>query len=157
MRDFKVYCSILNWKVKFEPSFDRAVMMGLMLHANAKQMIKKENYKDALEVLSMGEVSHCHWCIWCYWQLWINGLQDKSNDRNGFFLCCNKGIRINLIFPCDFEIWVSTFRLFTIYKGFPRGCSYMWTTLSSGGFTMDLSNSTVCFITLLFERSMKKW
>lgn len=33
----------------------RAVMMGLMLHANAKQMIKKENYKDALEVLSMGE------------------------------------------------------------------------------------------------------
>lgn len=35
-------------------------MMGLMLHANAKQMIKKENYKDALEVLSMGEVSHCH-------------------------------------------------------------------------------------------------
>ncbi|RVW43780.1 NEDD8 ultimate buster 1 [Vitis vinifera] len=34
----------------------RAVMMGLMLHANAKQMIKKENYKDALEVLSMGEI-----------------------------------------------------------------------------------------------------
>lgn len=33
-------------------------MMGLMLHANAKQLIKKENYKDALEVLSMGEVSH---------------------------------------------------------------------------------------------------
>ncbi|KAJ9688806.1 hypothetical protein PVL29_014450 [Vitis rotundifolia] len=35
----------------------RAVMMGLMLHANAKQLIKKENYKDALEVLSMGEES----------------------------------------------------------------------------------------------------
>ncbi|XAR66832.1 hypothetical protein NMG60_11013181 [Bertholletia excelsa] len=33
----------------------RAIMMGLMLHANAKQLIKKEKYKDALEVLAMGE------------------------------------------------------------------------------------------------------
>ncbi|KAM4133292.1 hypothetical protein ACJW30_01G317400 [Castanea mollissima] len=33
----------------------RAVMMGLMLHANAKQLIRRENYKDALEVLNMGE------------------------------------------------------------------------------------------------------
>lgn len=31
-------------------------MMGLMLHANAKQLIRKGNYKDALEVLIMGEV-----------------------------------------------------------------------------------------------------
>ncbi|KAK7860768.1 nedd8 ultimate buster 1 [Quercus suber] len=33
----------------------RAVMMGLMLHTNAKQLIRRENYKDALEVLTMGE------------------------------------------------------------------------------------------------------
>ncbi|KAL5547712.1 hypothetical protein UlMin_002943 [Ulmus minor] len=33
----------------------RAIMTGLMLHTNAKQLIKKENYKDALEVLTMGE------------------------------------------------------------------------------------------------------
>ncbi|THG02320.1 hypothetical protein TEA_021162 [Camellia sinensis var. sinensis] len=36
----------------------RAVMMGLMLHANAKQLIRTERYKDALEVLAMGEI----WC-----------------------------------------------------------------------------------------------
>ncbi|RDY03563.1 NEDD8 ultimate buster 1, partial [Mucuna pruriens] len=35
----------------------RAVMMGLMLHAKGKQLIRQENYKDALEVLSMGEES----------------------------------------------------------------------------------------------------
>ncbi|KAA8522942.1 hypothetical protein F0562_009365 [Nyssa sinensis] len=33
----------------------QAVMMGLMLHANAKQLIRRQNYKDALEVLAMGE------------------------------------------------------------------------------------------------------
>lgn len=33
-------------------------MMGLMLHANAKQLISREKYKDALEVLAMGEVSN---------------------------------------------------------------------------------------------------
>ncbi|XP_057968287.1 uncharacterized protein LOC131157874 [Malania oleifera] len=33
----------------------RAVMMGLMLHAKGKQLIRKQNYKDALEVLAMGE------------------------------------------------------------------------------------------------------
>ena len=38
-------------------SFGRAIMMGLMLHANAKRLMNLENYKDALEVLSMGEVS----------------------------------------------------------------------------------------------------
>lgn len=41
--------------VKF--SFCRAVMMGLMLHAKGKRLIKGGNYKDALEVLTMGEVS----------------------------------------------------------------------------------------------------
>ncbi|CAA2995621.1 NEDD8 ultimate buster 1 [Olea europaea subsp. europaea] len=30
-------------------------MMGLMLHANAKALIKRQQYKDALEVLTMGE------------------------------------------------------------------------------------------------------
>ncbi|XP_021899173.1 NEDD8 ultimate buster 1 [Carica papaya] len=33
----------------------RAVMMGLMLHANAKNLMAREMYKDALEVLTMGE------------------------------------------------------------------------------------------------------
>ncbi|XP_039168257.1 uncharacterized protein LOC120286052 isoform X2 [Eucalyptus grandis] len=38
----------------------RAVMMGLMLHSNAKQFIRRQNYEDALEVLAMGEVRY--WC-----------------------------------------------------------------------------------------------
>ncbi|KAM5548065.1 hypothetical protein ABKV19_002161 [Rosa sericea] len=33
----------------------RAIMMGLMLHTNAKQLLKAQNYQDALEVLTMGE------------------------------------------------------------------------------------------------------
>ncbi|KAL3532263.1 hypothetical protein ACH5RR_005784 [Cinchona calisaya] len=33
----------------------RAIMMGLMLHANGKQLISKQQYRDALEVLTMGE------------------------------------------------------------------------------------------------------
>ncbi|XP_021277510.1 NEDD8 ultimate buster 1 [Herrania umbratica] len=33
----------------------RAVMMGLMLHANAKNLIRRQLYKEALEVLTMGE------------------------------------------------------------------------------------------------------
>ncbi|GFP89363.1 nedd8 ultimate buster 1 [Phtheirospermum japonicum] len=32
-----------------------AIMMGLMLHANGKALIRREQYRDALEVLSMGE------------------------------------------------------------------------------------------------------
>lgn len=32
-------------------------MMGLMLHANAKALMRREQYRDALEVLNMGEVS----------------------------------------------------------------------------------------------------
>ncbi|KAI4344215.1 hypothetical protein L6164_011466 [Bauhinia variegata] len=35
----------------------RAVMMGLMLHANGKSLIRQEKYNDALEVLSMAEES----------------------------------------------------------------------------------------------------
>ncbi|KAH0654304.1 NEDD8 ultimate buster 1 [Solanum tuberosum] len=33
----------------------RAIMMGLMLHANAKALMRKKKYKEALEVLTMGE------------------------------------------------------------------------------------------------------
>ncbi|KAG8372661.1 hypothetical protein BUALT_Bualt12G0089800 [Buddleja alternifolia] len=33
----------------------RAIMMGLMLHANAKTLIRRQQFKDALEVLTMGE------------------------------------------------------------------------------------------------------
>ncbi|XP_051131703.1 uncharacterized protein LOC127251839 [Andrographis paniculata] len=33
----------------------RAIMMGLMLHANAKALIRRQKYRDALEVLVMGE------------------------------------------------------------------------------------------------------
>lgn len=33
----------------------RAVTMGLMLHENAKNLIRRQMYKDALEVLTMGE------------------------------------------------------------------------------------------------------
>lgn len=43
-------------KVRFGSETDRrAMMMGLMLHANAKSLIKRHMYKDALEVLTMGE------------------------------------------------------------------------------------------------------
>ncbi|KAL3641167.1 hypothetical protein CASFOL_016135 [Castilleja foliolosa] len=33
----------------------RAIMMGLMLHSNGKALIRREQYRDALEVLTMGE------------------------------------------------------------------------------------------------------
>ncbi|KAL1547979.1 NEDD8 ultimate buster 1-like [Salvia divinorum] len=35
----------------------RAIMMGLMLHANGKALMKRGKYRDALEVLNMGEES----------------------------------------------------------------------------------------------------
>ncbi|PNX98136.1 NEDD8 ultimate buster 1-like protein [Trifolium pratense] len=45
-------------KVRLGSEIDqRAVMMGLMLHAKGKHLIKGGNYKDALEVLTMGEES----------------------------------------------------------------------------------------------------
>lgn len=34
-------------------------MMGLMLHTKGKQLIRKQKYNDALEVLEMGEVISC--------------------------------------------------------------------------------------------------
>ncbi|KAL5786326.1 hypothetical protein ACOSQ2_008718 [Xanthoceras sorbifolium] len=43
-------------KIIFGSETDRrAMMMGLMLHANAKKLIRRQLYKDALEVLTMGE------------------------------------------------------------------------------------------------------
>lgn len=48
---------VLAVEVILKLSFGRAVMMGLMLHAKGKHLIKVGNYKDALEVLSMGEAS----------------------------------------------------------------------------------------------------
>ncbi|CAA3010803.1 NEDD8 ultimate buster 1 [Olea europaea subsp. europaea] len=64
----------------------RVVMMGLMLHANAKALIKRQRYKDALEVLTIGEeaFSLCNHkviemvdnvsilqidMVWCYFML----------------------------------------------------------------------------------------
>nr|GEU76858.1 hypothetical protein [Tanacetum cinerariifolium] len=35
----------------------RALMMGLMFHGKAKQLVKKKMYEDAVEVLAMGEES----------------------------------------------------------------------------------------------------
>lgn len=51
----------------------RAIMTGLMLHASAKQLIKRQEYEDALELLAMGEV--CHGVLY----LTIFDVQLKSN------------------------------------------------------------------------------
>ncbi|KAH9805428.1 NEDD8 ultimate buster 1 [Citrus sinensis] len=62
-------------KVRFGSETDRrAMMMGLMLHANAKSLIKRQMYKDALEVLTMGEfVDNVPLLqidmVWCYFML----------------------------------------------------------------------------------------
>ncbi|XP_039169036.1 uncharacterized protein LOC104445802 isoform X2 [Eucalyptus grandis] len=54
-------------------SFISAVMMGLMLHSNAKQLTRRQKYEDALEVLAMGEVRY--WCsVVTYDNLSIFGL-----------------------------------------------------------------------------------
>ncbi|XP_021853859.1 uncharacterized protein [Spinacia oleracea] len=43
-------------KVKLESeSEQRAIMMGLMLHTKGKQLMRKQQYKDALHVLKLGE------------------------------------------------------------------------------------------------------
>lgn len=41
---------------------DRALMMGLMLHTNARSLVRKQKFKEALDVLYMGEVN-CTNCI----------------------------------------------------------------------------------------------
>ncbi|CAL5418299.1 unnamed protein product [Camellia sinensis] len=55
----------------------RSVMMGLMLHANATQLIRMERYKDALEVLPMGEVSI--WWTTCQNKKSRTTCQNKKN------------------------------------------------------------------------------
>ncbi|KAM5586687.1 hypothetical protein ABKV19_005553 [Rosa sericea] len=40
----------------------RAIMMSLMLHTNAKQLIKAQNYKDAMEVRNMEELMRLSLC-----------------------------------------------------------------------------------------------
>ncbi|EEF30062.1 NEDD8 ultimate buster 1 [Ricinus communis] len=42
-------------KVHFSETDRQAIMMGLMLHANGKGLIRRQMFKDALEVLTMGE------------------------------------------------------------------------------------------------------
>ncbi|CAL5186894.1 unnamed protein product [Lathyrus oleraceus] len=57
VEDFNIEVEDQNGqKVRLGSELDqRAVMMGLMLHAKGKRLIKVGNYKDALEVLTMGE------------------------------------------------------------------------------------------------------
>ncbi|KHN23193.1 NEDD8 ultimate buster 1 [Glycine soja] len=59
VEDFNIEVEDQNGqKVRLGSETDqRAVMMGLMLHAKGKRLIRQGNYKDALEVLSMGEES----------------------------------------------------------------------------------------------------
>ncbi|MED6137295.1 hypothetical protein PIB30_063753 [Stylosanthes scabra] len=76
----------------------RAVMMGLMLDANGKRLIRQGNYKDALEVLTMGEeaFSLCDPkvlelidnvpilqinMVWCYFMLQDISLLSEAGKR----------------------------------------------------------------------------
>ncbi|MED6206110.1 hypothetical protein PIB30_023976 [Stylosanthes scabra] len=76
----------------------RAVMMGLMLDANGKRLIRQGNYKDALEVLTMGEeaFSLCDSkvlelidnvpilqinMVWCYFMLQDISLLSEAGKR----------------------------------------------------------------------------
>ncbi|OMO61693.1 hypothetical protein COLO4_33364 [Corchorus olitorius] len=98
----------------------QAVMMGLMLHANAKNLIKRQMYKDALEVLTMGEeaFSLCDPkvlefvdnvpilqidMVWCYFLLqdisWLSvaGMRLKK-AREGLERCHGKDLsRVRLL------------------------------------------------------------
>uniref|UniRef100_A0A2P2ILV0 Uncharacterized protein MANES_14G119700 n=1 Tax=Rhizophora mucronata TaxID=61149 RepID=A0A2P2ILV0_RHIMU len=73
-------------KVNFSETDRQAIMMALMLHANGKWLIRKQMFKDALEVLTMGEeaFSLCNQkaiefvdnvpilqidMVWCYFML----------------------------------------------------------------------------------------
>ncbi|KAK2661339.1 hypothetical protein Ddye_007872 [Dipteronia dyeriana] len=59
LEDFNIELEDQNGEtIRFGTETDRrAMMMGLMLHANAKKLIRRQLYKDALEVLTMGEVN----------------------------------------------------------------------------------------------------
>ncbi|KAI5441061.1 uncharacterized protein LOC127081777 [Lathyrus oleraceus] len=99
VEDFNIEVEDQNGqKVRLGSELDqRAVMMGLMLHAKGKRLIKVGNYKDALEVLTMGEeaFSICDPkvielidnvpilqidMVWCYFMLRdIRWLSDAGN------------------------------------------------------------------------------
>ncbi|WRX34549.1 hypothetical protein QQP08_027036 [Theobroma cacao] len=57
MEDQEVFGLIFTSRVRFELSLNRAMIMGLMLHANTKNNIMRQLHKDALEVLTTGECS----------------------------------------------------------------------------------------------------
>ncbi|KAH7574327.1 hypothetical protein JRO89_XS03G0283000 [Xanthoceras sorbifolium] len=63
LEDFDIELEDQNGeKIRFGSETDRrAMMMGLMLHANAKKLIRRQLYKDALEVLTMGENLYLGW------------------------------------------------------------------------------------------------
>ncbi|KAL3511245.1 hypothetical protein ACH5RR_030646 [Cinchona calisaya] len=101
-------------------SDQRAIMMGLVLHTNAKQLIAREQYRDALEVLNMGEevFSLCNPkaiemvdnvsilqidMVWCYFMLrdisWLAVAgQRLAKAREGIERAHGKGsIRLRLL------------------------------------------------------------
>ncbi|KAJ8753137.1 hypothetical protein K2173_017702 [Erythroxylum novogranatense] len=49
-------------KVHFSEIDLQGTMMALMLHANGKRLIRKQIFKDALEVLTMAEVVNKSFC-----------------------------------------------------------------------------------------------
>ncbi|GAB4828208.1 hypothetical protein Ancab_035123 [Ancistrocladus abbreviatus] len=76
----------------------RAIMMGLMLHTKGKQLLRKQQFKDALEVLAMGEeaFSLCNPkvieridnvpilqidMVWCYFMLRDISLLSVAGER----------------------------------------------------------------------------
>ncbi|KAK1550383.1 hypothetical protein Q3G72_018234 [Acer saccharum] len=76
LEDFNIELEDQNREtIRFGTETDRrAMMMGLMLHANAKKLIRRQLYTDALEVLTMGElVDNVPLLqidmVWCYFML----------------------------------------------------------------------------------------
>ncbi|KAJ4842883.1 hypothetical protein Tsubulata_013836 [Turnera subulata] len=56
IEDFNIELEDQNGqKLLFSETDQQAIMMGLMLHANGKRLLREQNFKDALEVLTMGE------------------------------------------------------------------------------------------------------
>ncbi|KAF5207762.1 Nedd8 ultimate buster [Thalictrum thalictroides] len=98
----------------------RGAMMGLMLHANAKNLIRKQMYKEALDVLAMGEeaFSLCDTkflemidnvpllqidTVWCYFMLhdikWLSMAGVRlAKAREGIERCHGKDlIRVRVL------------------------------------------------------------
>ncbi|KAL2929815.1 NEDD8 ultimate buster 1 [Bienertia sinuspersici] len=64
----------------------RAIMMGLMLHTKGKQLMRTQQYKDALEVLEMGErIDNVPILqidmVWCYFMLRDINLLAVAGER----------------------------------------------------------------------------